>query len=134
MIMITYLQRVSYLGVSVSEETAARSQGSPSSPCSTSNLVAPSAMNFGLWQISCNIQKPTMYRMSCMTSKHGKIMNEWEIIYLYILNLAYGNLISRFEQYNIFFQNVMPVDVHSNILRKRLTFNSPITIDGCLTR
>ena len=42
-----------YLGVRVSEETAARSQGSPISPCSTSNLVAPSAMNFGRWQISC---------------------------------------------------------------------------------
>ena len=28
-----------YLGVKVKEETAASSQGSPSSPCSTSNLV-----------------------------------------------------------------------------------------------
>ena len=46
-----------YLGVRVREDTAASSQGSPSSPCSTSNLVAPSAMNFGLWQISCNITK-----------------------------------------------------------------------------
>ena len=35
------------LGVSVKLETAARSQGSPTSPCSTSNRVAPSAMNFG---------------------------------------------------------------------------------------
>ena len=41
-----------YLGVSVRELTAASNHGSPSSPCSTSNLVAPSAINLGLWQIS----------------------------------------------------------------------------------
>ena len=41
------------LGVRVREETAARSHGSPCSPCSTSNRVAPSLMNLGRWQISC---------------------------------------------------------------------------------
>ena len=50
-------------GVRVSEEMAARSHGSPSSPASTSRrpqsaapplpLLSP-AMNFGLWHISCN--------------------------------------------------------------------------------
>ena len=42
-------------GVRVKEETAAKSHGSPCSPCSTSNRDAPSAMNLGLWQISCNV-------------------------------------------------------------------------------
>jgi hypothetical protein len=50
-------------GVSVSEEMAARSHGSPNSPASTSRrpqsaappfpLLSP-AMNFGLWHISCS--------------------------------------------------------------------------------
>ena len=44
------------LGVSVREETAARSHGSPCSPCSTSNRVAPSLMNLGRWQISCEFK------------------------------------------------------------------------------
>ena len=45
------------LGVSVKLDTAASSHGSPTSPCSTSNRVAPSAMNFGRWHISYNLKK-----------------------------------------------------------------------------
>ena len=39
-------------GVKVKLDTAANNQGSPTSPCSTSKRVAPSAMNFGRRQIS----------------------------------------------------------------------------------
>ena len=49
-------------GVRVKEETAAKSHGSPCSPCSTSNRDAPSAMNLGLWQISC--KKRSEYLLS----------------------------------------------------------------------